>query len=84
MRTVTERRGYIVLVGISILLSVIVIVFCVRLVNGANDRTCEILQVALMNPVPNPVGINDTPLKETLYKRYLAYGKLYRELKCPH
>ena len=83
MKIATERRGYVVLVGISILLSVIVILFCVRLVDGANERTCQVLQIAQENPVPNPVGVNNTQLKETLYKRYLAYGKLYRELKCP-
>lgn len=84
MKIAIERRSYIVLVGISIMMSIMVILFCAKLVDGANKRTCQVLEIALSNPVPNPAGISDTQLRETLYKRYLAYGKLYRELKCPH
>lgn len=82
IRRKQERRGYVVLVAISIVLSVLTILFCANIVNGANQRTCYILRVALLNPVPNPVGVNNTPLKEALYRRYLAYQKLDKELKC--
>jgi hypothetical protein len=77
-----ERRGYVVLVGISILLSVLTILFCVHLVDGANQRTCYVLQVALLHPVPKPIGVLDTPVNQALYARYLAYVKLDRELRC--
>lgn len=82
MRAINERRGYVVLVGISVVLSILTILFCAKVVSGANDRTCDIIQVALQFPPPKPIGKADTPLAHTLYNRYLAYVQLFQELKC--
>jgi hypothetical protein len=80
--TKTERRSYVILVLIPAILSAFVILFCVHLVDGANQRTCAVLQVALLHPVPKPVGVLDNPVNRALYARYLAYAKLDRELEC--
>jgi hypothetical protein len=83
MKTTSERRGYVILVGMSFLLTILTIMFCARIVDGANQRTCDVIHIALIYPVPKPVGKQDTVLKQSLYRRYLAYEKLSQELKCP-
>jgi hypothetical protein len=77
-----ERRAYIILVGISVVLSLLSIMYSVRLVNGSNHQWCDIVNTIVVTPIPKPVDPKTHPSRERAYEYYQKFLKLDHSLGC--
>jgi hypothetical protein len=77
-----ERRGYIVLVGISILLSVISYIGGVRHADEDGRKFCDVTKAFIAKPVPQPADPHKNPSREQTYIWYERFLTLNHELGC--
>ena len=77
-----ERRAYIILVLISVVLSVLSILYSVRLVNGSNHQWCDIVNTIIVTPVPKPADPKAHPSREQAYVYYQKFVALDKSLGC--
>lgn len=77
-----ERRAYVVLVLISVILSFFCIMFCVRLVNQSDHKWCDIVNTLVLTPVPKPTDGNAHPSRVRAYEYYKKFLELDKSLGC--
>lgn len=79
-----ERRAYIVLVAISIMLSASVLLFGIYRANLNNHKFCDLFTFALAaNPVPKaPADPKSHPKEQRAYEGYVKFKELTRSLGC--
>jgi hypothetical protein len=77
-----ERRSYIVLVLISVVLSLASIMYSVRLVNGSNHQWCDIVDTIIITPVQKPADPKAHQSRERAWEYYQKFVKLDISLGC--
>lgn len=78
-----ERRAYLILVGISIFLSVTVLLVGIRLINANNHKFCIIFtNVTAAKAPPKPNDPKAHPSRERAYEDYQRFLTLGRSLGC--
>lgn len=78
-----ERRAYVVLVCISILLSASVLMFGIYRANQNNHKFCDLFTFALTaQPAPKPPAVGADPKVVRAYEGYIKFRDLTRSLGC--
>lgn len=78
-----ERRAYVVLVCISILLSASVLMFGIYRANLNNHKFCDLFTFALAsNPAPKKPAVGADPKVVRAYEGYIKFRDLTRSLGC--
>jgi hypothetical protein len=77
-----ERRSYIVLVLISVILSLLSILYSVRLVNGSNHQWCDIINTIIVVPVQKPADPKAHPSRQRAWEYYQKFVALDKSLGC--
>lgn len=79
-----ERRAYILLVLISVVLSALSILYSVRLVNGNNRQWCDIINTIIATPIQKPADPKAHTSRQRSYEYYQKFVKLDKSLGCRH
>lgn len=82
-----ERRAYVVLVAISIILSVLTFLLGARHVNNNNKKFCQLITASLNSvngSVAKPTDPTANPKQEKLYENYIIVRDLGRSLGCAY
>ena len=77
-----ERRAYIVLALISVALSLLSILYSVRLITDSNHQWCDIVNTIVVTPVPKPPDPKAHPSRQRAYEYYQKFVKLDISLGC--
>lgn len=78
-----ERRAYVILAVISILLSASVLMFGIYRANQNNHKFCDLFTFALAaNPVPKKPAPGADPKVIRAYEGYVKFKELTRSLGC--
>jgi len=77
-----ERRSYIVLASMSILLSMFVLLFGAYQTNANNHRFCDLFNALITQPVPKPADPHKDPSRARSYDLYVKFVKLDHNLGC--
>lgn len=77
-----ERKSYLILVGISLFMSLCVLVLARA--NEANNehKFCQLITASLAGPAPKPANPKTDPSRARLYDNYLIVRNLGRSLGC--
>jgi hypothetical protein len=78
----SERRGYIVLVLISLLLSVLSYAGGVHRADQDGKKFCDIINTSIAVPVVKPANPKKDPSREARYQYYLKFKALDERLGC--
>jgi hypothetical protein len=77
-----ERRGYVVLVLISVFLSLTVLLYTAKQQRDSNHQFCDVFNALVQTPVHKPADPKADPSRERSYEIYLKFVKLDRNLGC--
>jgi hypothetical protein len=77
-----ERRGYVILALMSILLSLAVLLLGSRQISDNNHRFCDLFNALLTPPVPKPANPAKDPSRERSYVLYIKFQTLDKSLGC--
>lgn len=73
------RRGYAVLASMSILLSVLVLLVCLKLVSENHSKICSLLGIIASKQIDKPDHPGQHPELYAEYIRHQAYVQLAKE-----
>ena len=74
-----ERRAYVVLVSISVILSTLVLLVCLKIVSENHAKICGLLAIIASKEVARPVNPAGHPIQYAEYQRHLRYVQLSEE-----
>ena len=77
-----ERRGYVVLVLISVFLSLMVLLYGAKVENNNEHKFCDLFGALLSTPAPKPADPQKDPSRARSYKLYLKFKALDHNLGC--
>jgi hypothetical protein len=80
---VKERRGYIILVLISVFLSGIVVVYGTIQQDANDHKFCDLFNTLVVaKPIPKPANPKTDPSRARSYDIYVKFRALDRSLGC--
>lgn len=77
-----ERRAYLVLVFISIILSLSVLLLGAKQQRESDHQFCDVFNALVATPVHKPADPKKDPTRERSYEIYVKFVKLDRNLGC--
>lgn len=77
-----ERRGYVVLVAISVFLSLCAALYGAHVSDVNEHKFCDIINASISVPAQKPTDPKKDPSREARYQYYLKFVRLDHELGC--
>jgi hypothetical protein len=77
-----ERKAYIILVLISVVLSMGAYFLAVQAINNTQHKFCDIVNAVTADPIPKPSDPISNPSRERSYEFYLKFQVLDSRLGC--
>jgi hypothetical protein len=77
-----ERRAYVVLAALMVVLAAASILFTVHYVRTTEREFCQVVTGVTSQPVPKPADAAANPSREQNYEWYERFVRLGRDLGC--